>query len=291
MPDADGRRADGCRRRARGRGVRRGGSSAASTWPSTTSTSRARARRSCSGRSCDGTRPGRRSPARLQRRPSQPDPRAAAAEVRSRRTSRRYPCRHPPSRAFPDLMHHKFAVRDGTAVLTGSTNWTDDSWTRQENVMLTVESPALGEAYALAFEAALVGTAGDRGGPGRAAPRRRRRHRCTAVVLPRVRRRAFPPGGEGDRAGEAPRSHLLAGHLGRAGAGDARAGRGRGPRGRRRLRGCDAARVRAPAVDGEEGVGLEDPAARDDPRARAVLGQELDAVGARAASTTSCTRR
>jgi phosphatidylserine/phosphatidylglycerophosphate/cardiolipin synthase-like enzyme len=60
-----------------------------------------------------------------------------------------------PTRAvsgIPDLMHHKFAVRDGAAVLTGSTNWTDDSWTRQENVILTVESDALGEAYALAFD-------------------------------------------------------------------------------------------------------------------------------------------
>jgi phosphatidylserine/phosphatidylglycerophosphate/cardiolipin synthase-like enzyme len=54
---------------------------------------------------------------------------------------------------IPDLMHHKFVVRDRTAVLTGSTNWTDDSWTRQENVMISVESPALSEAYALAFEA------------------------------------------------------------------------------------------------------------------------------------------
>jgi phosphatidylserine/phosphatidylglycerophosphate/cardiolipin synthase-like enzyme len=53
---------------------------------------------------------------------------------------------------IPDLMHHKFVVRDGTAVLTGSTNWTDDSWTRQENLMISVESPALGEAYRLAFE-------------------------------------------------------------------------------------------------------------------------------------------
>jgi phosphatidylserine/phosphatidylglycerophosphate/cardiolipin synthase-like enzyme len=54
---------------------------------------------------------------------------------------------------IPDLMHHKFAVRDGTAVLTGSTNWTDDSWTRQENVMISVESAELGKAYALAFDA------------------------------------------------------------------------------------------------------------------------------------------
>ncbi len=53
---------------------------------------------------------------------------------------------------IPDLMHHKFAVRDRQTVLTGSTNWTSDSWTRQENVMLTVESPALAEAYSIGFE-------------------------------------------------------------------------------------------------------------------------------------------
>ena len=53
---------------------------------------------------------------------------------------------------IPDLMHHKFAVRDGKAVLTGSTNWTDDSWSRQENVMVLVESAELGDAYSLAFE-------------------------------------------------------------------------------------------------------------------------------------------
>ena len=35
----------------------------------------------------------------------------------------------------PDLMHHKFVVRDGAAVWTGSTNWTLDSWTREENVV------------------------------------------------------------------------------------------------------------------------------------------------------------
>jgi phosphatidylserine/phosphatidylglycerophosphate/cardiolipin synthase-like enzyme len=60
-----------------------------------------------------------------------------------------------PTRAIsgvPDLMHHKFCVRDGEAVWTGSTNWTDDSWSRQENVIVTVESGELAEAYALAFE-------------------------------------------------------------------------------------------------------------------------------------------
>jgi phosphatidylserine/phosphatidylglycerophosphate/cardiolipin synthase-like enzyme len=44
---------------------------------------------------------------------------------------------------WPDLMHHKYVIRDRDAVWTGSTNWTDDSWTREENVIAVVESPAL----------------------------------------------------------------------------------------------------------------------------------------------------
>jgi phosphatidylserine/phosphatidylglycerophosphate/cardiolipin synthase-like enzyme len=52
----------------------------------------------------------------------------------------------------PDLMHHKFAVRDGTAVWTGSTNWTLDSWTREENVLLTVASEGIARAYARDFD-------------------------------------------------------------------------------------------------------------------------------------------
>src|SRR5436190_3225256 len=31
---------------------------------------------------------------------------------------------------IPDLMHHKYVVRDGESVWTGSANWTEDSWTR-----------------------------------------------------------------------------------------------------------------------------------------------------------------
>ena len=53
---------------------------------------------------------------------------------------------------IPDLMHHKFVVRDGDAVWTGSTNWTDDSWSRQENVIVTIESREIAYAYTLAFE-------------------------------------------------------------------------------------------------------------------------------------------
>ncbi len=181
---------------------------------------------------------------------------------------------------IPDLMHHKFAVRDRTAVLTGSTNWTDDSWTRQENLMVSVESAELGEAYGLAFDELWSRPVME---AGRVEPR-------PVEVGNTVVRPWFCPG-FGDAL-----SHRVAKAIGRAkrrvricspviSAGPvlgtlAQVG-GRGPRGRRRLRGRDAARVRAPAMDGDEGVRLEDPAARDDSRASAVLGQELDAVGAR----------
>jgi phosphatidylserine/phosphatidylglycerophosphate/cardiolipin synthase-like enzyme len=60
-----------------------------------------------------------------------------------------------PARAIagvPDLMHHKYVVRDKEAVLSGSTNWTDDSWSRQENVLVTVSSPELAHAFSLDFE-------------------------------------------------------------------------------------------------------------------------------------------
>ena len=48
---------------------------------------------------------------------------------------------------WPRLMHHKYVVRDGEAVWTGSTNWTEDSWTREENVIAVVESRAVALRY------------------------------------------------------------------------------------------------------------------------------------------------
>jgi phosphatidylserine/phosphatidylglycerophosphate/cardiolipin synthase-like enzyme len=57
-----------------------------------------------------------------------------------------------PIPGVPDLMHHKFAVRDGKAVWTGSTNWTDDSFSRCENVVLVVASAAVAAAYTRDFE-------------------------------------------------------------------------------------------------------------------------------------------
>jgi phosphatidylserine/phosphatidylglycerophosphate/cardiolipin synthase-like enzyme len=59
---------------------------------------------------------------------------------------------HRPIAGVPDLMHHKYAVRDGTSVWTGSTNWTNDSWSRQENVIVTVESPELATAFTANFD-------------------------------------------------------------------------------------------------------------------------------------------
>src|SRR5258705_10879329 len=44
---------------------------------------------------------------------------------------------------IPDLMHHKYVVRDGESVWTGSANWTEDSWTRMENVIVAVDSEPL----------------------------------------------------------------------------------------------------------------------------------------------------
>jgi phosphatidylserine/phosphatidylglycerophosphate/cardiolipin synthase-like enzyme len=52
----------------------------------------------------------------------------------------------------PDLMHHKFVIRDGHTVWTGSANWTDDSWSRQENVIAVVESPAIAKAFTIDFD-------------------------------------------------------------------------------------------------------------------------------------------
>jgi phosphatidylserine/phosphatidylglycerophosphate/cardiolipin synthase-like enzyme len=49
-------------------------------------------------------------------------------------------------------MHHKYVVRDGTDVWTGSTNWSDDSWSREENVIAVVHSNELAARYTEDFE-------------------------------------------------------------------------------------------------------------------------------------------
>ena len=56
----------------------------------------------------------------------------------------------------PDLMHHKYVVSDvGTvnaSVWTGSTNWTDDSWNREENVIVRLSDPGIAALYGANFE-------------------------------------------------------------------------------------------------------------------------------------------
>ena len=49
-------------------------------------------------------------------------------------------------------MHHKYVIRDGSTLVSGSTNWTLDSWTREENVIVTVESPELAAVFTQDFE-------------------------------------------------------------------------------------------------------------------------------------------
>jgi phosphatidylserine/phosphatidylglycerophosphate/cardiolipin synthase-like enzyme len=51
-----------------------------------------------------------------------------------------------------DLMHHKYVIRDGQDVWTGSTNWTLDSWTRQENVIALVSDAGVARAFRQNFE-------------------------------------------------------------------------------------------------------------------------------------------
>jgi phosphatidylserine/phosphatidylglycerophosphate/cardiolipin synthase-like enzyme len=60
-----------------------------------------------------------------------------------------------PTRAIagvPDLMHHKYAIRDRETLWTGSMNWTQDSWSRQENAIAIVHSRELAHAYGLNFD-------------------------------------------------------------------------------------------------------------------------------------------
>ena len=49
------------------------------------------------------------------------------------------------------LMHHKYVVRDGQSVWTGSTNWTDDSWTLQENNVVQLLSSEAAAYYSQDF--------------------------------------------------------------------------------------------------------------------------------------------
>jgi phosphatidylserine/phosphatidylglycerophosphate/cardiolipin synthase-like enzyme len=53
---------------------------------------------------------------------------------------------------FGTLMHHKYVVVDGRHLWTGSMNWTEDSFTLQENCIVTLDSPDVAAAYLRDFE-------------------------------------------------------------------------------------------------------------------------------------------
>jgi phosphatidylserine/phosphatidylglycerophosphate/cardiolipin synthase-like enzyme len=102
---------------------------------------------------------------------------------------------------IPDLMHHKYAVRDGEAVWTGSANWTADSWTLQENVVVEASSPGLAAAFTRNFEE--LWETRDVSRSGRETPGR-------VEVAGREVRPWFTPGHGEDL------SHRIAGAIGRA---------------------------------------------------------------------------
>jgi phosphatidylserine/phosphatidylglycerophosphate/cardiolipin synthase-like enzyme len=70
----------------------------------------------------------------------------------------------------PDLMHHKYVVRDRESVWTGSTNWTTDSWTIQENVVMVVHAPELAAEFTQNFQE--LWQTGDVSDSGHREPRR-----------------------------------------------------------------------------------------------------------------------
>ena len=102
---------------------------------------------------------------------------------------------------IPDLMHHKFVVRDGDAVWMGSANWTDDSWTRQENVIAALRSKEIAYGYTLAFRQ--LWDSGKVEGTGDVDPR------PGAVDGARVRAWFCPEHGEA-------LSHRIAKHIGKS---------------------------------------------------------------------------
>jgi phosphatidylserine/phosphatidylglycerophosphate/cardiolipin synthase-like enzyme len=50
------------------------------------------------------------------------------------------------------LMHHKYVVRDAAEVWTGSTNWTQDAFGREENVVVRLASGEIAAGFAANFQ-------------------------------------------------------------------------------------------------------------------------------------------
>ena len=188
-----------------------------------------------------------------------------------------------PTRAIagvPDLMHHKYVVRDREAIWTGSMNWSQDSWTRQENAIAIVQSPELARAYGINFDQLWE--------DGR-HPRRARRPAAGRRRRVEVRPWFTPEHGEAlahriaKRIGQAKRRIRIASPVISSGPilGHARGGvLGREGRRRRRRRRHAGGRRPLPVADERERE-LEGACAAPLPRGGQVLGQAVDEVGAR----------
>ena len=197
------------------RGVPRRGASARSTSRCTTSASRPTRAGSCSRPS--SPRSSVASRVRLLYNvahpgpiPVPPPPETAPVAIEA------LPVETLPVPGIPDLMHHKFVVRDELDVWTGSTNWTDDSWSRQENIIVRVLGARAARACVPARVRRTLVEAGRRGLRARAAAAREgRSRRGEAVVHPGARRGALPPHREARRQGTRADPDRLAGpHVG-----------------------------------------------------------------------------
>ena len=193
---------------------------------------------------------------------------------------------------IPDLMHHKYVVRDGESVWTGSMNWTTDSWTLQENVVLVAEqAPALAAEFAQNFEELWSTRNVDATGHEDPRPLEVDGRAGARLVHAGPRRGALAPDRQGDRAGARARADRVAGDHGRPGARHARRGGGRaagGPARRGRPHADGAGGL--PVAD-ERPLGVEDPDPRVGARERGLQGEAVHAVRRPRRPTTSCTRR
>ena len=162
-PDRRGRRGAGRRlarrgaRDARPRTLRRAapGRGRRSPWPTRSAPPR---RAACACGSPSTRTSGRRT--RTSERPFFPAPPATEPHVLE---TLGVPVK--PIPGWRDLMHHKYVVRDGEAVWTGSMNWTLDSFTRQENAVVTLASPGVAARVHAQLRAA-VGARGRIGASG-----------------------------------------------------------------------------------------------------------------------------
>ena len=190
-------------------------------------------------------------------------------------------------------MHHKYVVRDGESVWTGSTNWTTDSWTLQENLVMVARLTRSSRPPSRANFEELWKTR-DVSRTGRADE-----PRALEVGGHQVRPWFTPGHGE-------DLSHRIAAAIGRA---------------RRRVRIASPVITAGPVIGTlaevaaearvdlrgvvdatqmaqvfqqwreQPALGLEGPDPRVDPRARRLQREALHAATRRRASTTSCTRR